>query len=74
MMWMIKKILTFVIRTYQKVASPLLPRTCRYYPSCSEYAIQSIEKHGTAKGALLSARRILSCSRYGRGGHDPVPD
>ncbi|MFM7768767.1 MAG: membrane protein insertion efficiency factor YidD [Bacteroidota bacterium] len=58
---------------YRKFISPLLPPSCRYVPSCSEYGIQAITKHGPIKGGWLTAKRILSCNPWGGHGHDPVP-
>ncbi|MFC1560269.1 membrane protein insertion efficiency factor YidD, partial [Candidatus Margulisiibacteriota bacterium] len=57
---------------YKKLISPLLPDSCRYYPTCSEYAVQSLERHGAFKGLFFATRRVLSCNRLSRGGHDPV--
>ncbi|GKS82398.1 putative membrane protein insertion efficiency factor [Ligilactobacillus pabuli] len=68
-----KKILIFPIRLYQKWISPLFPPSCRYYPTCSNYAIQAIEKHG-ALGFLMAMARILRCNPFIRGGYDPVPE
>ncbi|MGR6088370.1 MAG: membrane protein insertion efficiency factor YidD [Arcticibacter sp.] len=61
------------IRVYRKFISPLLPPSCRYVPTCSEYGIQAITKHGPIKGGWLTAKRILSCNPWGGHGHDPVP-
>jgi len=61
-----------VIRTYQMLLSPLLPPSCRYSPTCSEYTRQAIERYGVARGALLGARRILRCTPFHAGGYDPV--
>jgi len=68
------KILIVLIVFYQKYISPLKPATCRFYPSCSDYAIQAIQKHGFYKGTFLALRRILKCHPYHAGGYDPVPD
>ncbi|MCU6707714.1 membrane protein insertion efficiency factor YidD [Paenibacillus sp. J5C_2022] len=62
------------IRFYRKVISPLKPPTCRFYPSCSIYALEAIEKHGAAKGSWLAAKRIARCHPFHPGGFDPVPD
>lgn len=62
-----------VIRAYQLFLSPLLPASCRYYPSCSAYAIEAIEKHGVVRGVALAARRISRCHPFHPGGYDPVP-
>lgn len=61
------------VKVYQWLISPLLPKTCRYYPSCSEYAIESLRVHGPLLGLLLGTKRILSCHPWGGHGHDPVP-
>ncbi len=68
------KIARFLIRLYQKFISPLFPPRCRYYPTCSHYAIDAYEKHGFIKGTILTTRRILRCNPWSRGGVDFVPD
>ena len=60
------------IGAYQKLLSPLIPNCCRYYPSCSEYAAQSIEKYGPLRGTARSIRRISRCHPWHEGGFDPV--
>ena len=62
-----------LIRTYQTLISPLLPSTCRFSPTCSEYSKQSLIKHGLIKGSILSVKRILKCNPWGGNGYDPVP-
>jgi len=62
-----------IIRIYQILISPLLPSTCRFSPTCSEYSKQSLIKHGLIKGSLLSVKRILKCNPWGGNGYDPVP-
>lgn len=69
-----KTILTVLIKLYRKVISPILPNSCRFTPSCSEYALEAIGKFGAIKGTLLSVYRILRCNPFCRGGYDPVPD
>lgn len=65
---------TFCVRFYQAAVSPVLGGgKCRFYPSCSDYAIEAIRKHGFFYGALLSLRRILRCGPWSEGGYDPVP-
>ncbi len=61
-----------LIRIYQLAVSPLLPACCRYYPSCSEYAVQALRKHGPFRGSLMAARRLLRCHPWSPGGYDPV--
>jgi len=62
-----------LIRGYQRFISPLFPPSCRFYPSCSEYAYQAIEKHGALRGGWLGVRRISRCHPWNPGGYDPVP-
>jgi uncharacterized protein len=66
-------VLIFFVRAYQVGLSPLLPASCRYFPSCSAYAIEALEKHGAFKGAWLAVRRIARCHPFRPGGYDPVP-
>jgi putative membrane protein insertion efficiency factor len=61
------------IRFYQRYISPLKPATCRFTPTCSQYAIQAISKHGPFKGLALAVWRILRCNPWGGSGYDPVP-
>jgi putative membrane protein insertion efficiency factor len=63
----------FIIRIYQYTLSPLLGASCRYEPSCSQYGIEALKKHGIFKGGYLTIKRILSCNPWGGHGHDPVP-
>ena len=65
--------LIFLVRGYQVVLSPLLPAACRFYPSCSNYAIEALQRHGALRGAWLAARRIARCHPFRPGGYDPVP-
>ena len=62
-----------LIRVYQWLISPLLPRACRFAPSCSEYAAEAIHGHGVMRGGWLAARRLLRCHPWGGDGFDPVP-
>lgn len=69
-----KKILLGMIRFYRKYLSGLKRTTsCKYYPTCSQYAIEAIEKYGPAKGFLLGLKRFLRCNPFSKGGFDPVP-
>lgn len=70
---MIGSLLIVPIRFYQKYISPLKPATCRFTPSCSQYAIEAIRKHGPFKGLALAVWRILRCNPWGGSGYDPVP-
>jgi uncharacterized protein len=63
----------FAVRGYQVSISPLLPASCRYHPSCSQYAIDAFERHGALRGGWLAAKRILRCNPFVAGGYDPVP-
>ncbi|HZM89472.1 MAG TPA: membrane protein insertion efficiency factor YidD [Blastocatellia bacterium] len=67
-----KVVLIFLIRGYRLFISPLLPPSCRFTPTCSEYAMQAIEKYGALRGAYLAARRLLRCHPFHSGGYDPV--
>lgn len=71
---MIKKILIKLIRFYQRKISINKPPRCRFYPTCSEYGLQAIERHGVIKGLLLTGCRILRCNPLFKGGYDPVPE
>jgi putative membrane protein insertion efficiency factor len=70
---MLKRPLLGAIRFYQRGVSPLLPPACRFYPSCSEYALQAVERYGTPRGGWLAVRRLLRCHPLCKGGYDPVP-
>jgi uncharacterized protein len=62
-----------IIRVYQRFISPAFPPACRFTPTCSAYAVTSIERHGVFKGGLLAIKRIARCHPWNPGGHDPVP-
>ncbi len=70
---MLNTILILIIKGYQKGISPLLGSRCRYYPTCSSYAIEALEKHGVVKGLWISIKRIGRCHPLAEGGLDPVP-
>ena len=68
-----KKMITGLIRFYQKHLSNLHPPCCRYYPTCSQYALEAFERFGVLKGGYLAAKRLLRCNPLFKGGIDPVP-
>jgi putative membrane protein insertion efficiency factor len=68
-----KQAVQFGLRCYQRVISPMLPHSCRFVPSCSQYAIEAVELHGVIRGGLLAAARLLRCHPFARAGCDPVP-
>lgn len=69
-----KHIARFLILFYKKFISPLFPKSCKYYPTCSAYALEAYERHGFIKGTILSVWRILRCNPFSRGGVDKVPE
>ncbi|WP_373086878.1 membrane protein insertion efficiency factor YidD [Sneathiella sp.] len=69
----IKRVLKALIRLYQYVISPYLPSSCRYYPTCSQYAIEALELHGPLMGTWLTLKRLGRCHPFGGQGYDPVP-
>jgi len=69
-----KKILKGIIKIYQKAISPMMPPSCRFHPTCSNYGLEAIETHGALKGSWLAVRRISKCHPFHEGGFDPVPD
>ncbi len=66
-------LLTLPVIFYRRCISPMKPPTCRFTPTCSEYAIQALRKHGPFRGSWLAVRRILRCHPWGGSGYDPVP-
>ena len=79
MVWMIRWTMTAIrsafilpIRLYQKLISPMLPSSCRFTPTCSEYTAQAIERYGVVRGVIKGAWRIMRCNPFGGSGHDPV--
>ncbi|MBM4286772.1 MAG: membrane protein insertion efficiency factor YidD [Deltaproteobacteria bacterium] len=72
-MGLVGKSIIMLLRGYQIFISPLFPHSCRFYPSCSEYACQALHKYGAGKGLRLSCRRLLKCHPFHPGGLDPIP-
>lgn len=70
---MIKTAMLWLIKAYRTGISPLFPASCRYFPSCSAYALEAIERYGALRGGRLAAARILRCHPLKAGGYDPVP-
>jgi putative membrane protein insertion efficiency factor len=68
-----KYVLVFLITLYQKLLSPWLPPSCRYTPTCSQYAREALLKHGLFRGLLLAVKRLSRCHPFHAGGYDPVP-
>ena len=69
---MFKKVGVALIKVYRRVISPMLPRSCRFTPSCSLYTQQAIEKYGLLRGGFMGARRLLRCHPFSEGGYDPI--
>lgn len=69
-----KRVLIAILRFYKRRISPMLPDACIYTPTCSEYAMEAIQKHGVIKGTGLAVWRILRCNPFAKGGYDPVPE
>jgi putative membrane protein insertion efficiency factor len=68
-----KRVLQALVRFYRKFISPIKPPTCRFYPTCSQYALDALELHGPAKGSWLTVKRVCKCHPFHPGGIDPVP-
>lgn len=68
-----KMVFIFLIKAYQRTLSRVLPASCRFYPSCSEYGVQAVQKYGVVKGSWLAVKRIARCQPFSPGGYDPVP-
>ncbi|HVZ49615.1 MAG TPA: membrane protein insertion efficiency factor YidD [Gemmatimonadaceae bacterium] len=68
-----RRVLVLLVRLYQVAIGPLLPSSCRYFPTCSAYAIEALEKHGAVRGTWLAAKRVARCHPFRPGGFDPVP-
>lgn len=70
---LLNKLLIALVRFYKYAISPYLPNACRYTPTCAEYGMEALRKHGPAKGLWLTLKRFLSCNPWGGHGYDPVP-
>jgi putative membrane protein insertion efficiency factor len=70
---LVREIFVLPIRFYQRFLSPFLPKRCRFYPSCSQYALQAILRYGVFRGSFLALRRLLRCGPWHPGGYDPLP-
>jgi putative membrane protein insertion efficiency factor len=70
---MVARLIVVMIRGYQAVLRPVLPAACRYTPTCSDYALEAVRRHGAIRGSWLAGRRLLRCHPWGGTGHDPVP-
>lgn len=68
-----KGVILLFITCYRKFISPFLPKSCRFYPTCSEYTFQAIKSFGVKKGLFLGAKRIIRCNPFNNGGYDPIP-
>ncbi len=71
---MFRRLFVVPIRVYRRFVSPSLPHACRFYPSCSQYAIDAVETHGAARGVWLAVKRLAKCQPLHPGGYDPVPE
>ncbi|WZL73160.1 membrane protein insertion efficiency factor YidD [Clostridiaceae bacterium 35-E11] len=67
-----KEFLICLVKVYRKFISPLKPPSCRFYPTCSQYTLQALEKYGPVKGTIIAIKRILKCHPFHPGGHDPL--
>ena len=71
---LLAKALIYLVRVYQRYISPLTPPSCRYSPTCSEYTVVALQRHGFLRGGWLALKRIASCHPWGGSGYDPVPE
>lgn len=70
---MMARLLIWIVKAYQLLLSPFFGQQCRFYPTCSQYAVEAIEKHGALQGSYYTVRRLCRCHPWCEGGHDPVP-
>jgi len=68
------RVIIFLIKVYRKIISPMLPPSCIYTPTCSEYAMEAVALHGPRKGTIMAIKRIMRCHPWHKGGYDPVPE
>ena len=68
-----KQAVQFALRIYNRCISPALPHSCRFVPTCSEYAMEAVQRHGVMRGSILAVGRLLRCHPFARAGYDPVP-
>ncbi len=73
MITLLRRLFLLPIRFWQRVVSPLLPPTCRFSPTCSQYGVEAVQEHGILRGSALTIWRVLRCHPFTRGGYDPVP-
>ena len=71
---MVARLLAGLIKVYQYLLSPMLGKHCRFHPTCSQYGIESLLRHGSIKGSYLTVKRLLKCQPFHPGGYDPVPE
>jgi putative membrane protein insertion efficiency factor len=69
----VKRVLQFGLRQYKRWISPMLPHSCRFVPTCSEYAMEAVERHGAVRGSWLAMKRLMRCHPFAGSGYDPVP-
>jgi len=70
---MMARILIYIVKAYQLVLSPFFGQQCRFYPTCSQYAVEALQKHGAITGSYYTVHRLLRCHPWCDGGHDPIP-
>jgi len=70
---MMARILIYIVKAYQLVLSPFFGQQCRFYPTCSQYAVEALQKHGAVAGSYYTVHRLLRCHPWCDGGHDPIP-
>ncbi len=68
-----RRVAALLIRGYQRFLSPVLPASCRFYPSCSQYTLEAVTRYGLIRGGWLGLRRLVRCHPFNPGGHDPLP-